>query len=355
MPTRIARYAFLNARVSMLATRLLPEGGLIPFLDAPLGEQKTLLAKVGITQVDPEAIERADAVDLIVAQQLLDDITQLVRPLSGPARELVMYWAHRFELANLKTLLRGRFHGEDPESIKQQLMDLGEYQTLKVDALLAAEDVAELLRQLESHGHYADIARQARQVYEERHDLFTLEASVDRQYFAGLSAVAARFRGAGAKQLHELVADVIDRINLIWLLRYRFAYGLPPAEAYYLLVPAGGRLTRSRLLTLVELDGWEQVQGQLPEPLKTWVQDARSTGEVHRLAKTHALDRARQILEGTSFNFARAFAYLLLREWDLRRIAAILKGKVLRLSPEAIEVAADLQSTGPASTEVAAA
>jgi len=32
------------------------------------------------------------------------------------------------------------------------------------------------------------------------------------------------------------MANLIDRINLVWLLRYRFNYKLPPAQVYYLLV-----------------------------------------------------------------------------------------------------------------------
>ena len=35
---------------------------------------------------------------------------------------------------------------------------------------------------------------------------------------------------------------MVDRVNLVWLLRYRFAYNLSPAQAYYLLIPASHRL-----------------------------------------------------------------------------------------------------------------
>lgn len=342
MAGNVTRFAFLNARVSMMAGRLLGEEALQALLVAPLGEHRELLRRAGLTRIEPDAAVDAAVLERGISALLLEDVSRLIRPSSGAERELLVYWAHRFELANLKTIIRGRFHKREAQTIKQELIHLGEHRSLNVDALLAAEDLAELLRHLEGHSHYASIARQARRVLEERHELFTLEASIDREYYAGLAERAGKVQGGGRGLLRELVDVLIDRVNLIWLLRFRFAYGLQPAEAYYLLVPAGGRLTRSRMLALAQLEGWEQIRAQLPEPMRSWVGEAEAIPEVHRRLKRQALRRAMEILTETSFNFARAFAYLLLREDDLRRATAILKGRALNLPPSQIAQAANL-------------
>lgn len=345
MPGKVTRFAFLNARVSMMAQRLLGDAALQELLTAPLNEHKVLLRRAGLTEAETAA--GAAALEREISALLLHDMARLIRSSSGAERRFLIYWAHRFELANLKTIIRGRFYNRRPQTVKQELIDLGEYRSLNVDALLATEDIAELLRRLEEHSHYAGIARQARRVLEERHELFTLEASVDREYYAGLAERAAKVQGGEHRLLQELVDLLIDRVNLVWLLRFRFAYGLQPPEAYYLLVPAGGRLTRGRMLALAQLGDWAQIRAQLPEPMRRWVGEAQSIPDVHRRLKRHALQRAAEILTETSFNFARAFAYLLLRENDLRRAAAILKGRALNLPLAQIAQAADLSGPQP--------
>lgn len=329
MATRIAKYAFLDARVSMMAGRLLPQPQMESLVDVPAGEQKALLERVGLHGIDPEGKLDADRLDRAVSALILDEFTQLIRPTSGAARDLLLYLAYRFELSNLKTIIRGRLNEQSAATIKQELVPLGEWETLNIDALLAAEDVAELLRQLEGNPRFANIARQAREVYEDRHDSFTLEASIDRQYYAGLSDRVERFKGPGAALVGELAGDLIDRINLIWLLRFRFAYELPPAEAYFLLVPSGRRLRPVRLLALAELESWEQMREQLPAPMRESLADAQSISEIDRVLRQAALQRARAVLDGTRFNLARPFAYLLLREECLRRVAAIVKGRAI--------------------------
>lgn len=54
--TRIAKFAFLDARVSMMAGRLLPQEQMESLVDLPVSEQKTLLQRVGIKGIDPEAV-----------------------------------------------------------------------------------------------------------------------------------------------------------------------------------------------------------------------------------------------------------------------------------------------------------
>lgn len=286
----------------------------------------------------------ADALDRAVSALILDEFTLLIRPTAGAARDLLLYLTYRFELSNLKTIIRGRLNDQSASVIKQELVPLGEWETLNIDALLAAEDVAELLRQLEGNPRFANIARQAREVYEDQHDSFTLEASIDRQYYAGLGERAIRYKGPEHALVTELVGDLVDRINLIWLLRFRFAYDLPPAEAYFLLVPYGRRLRPVRLLALAELESWEQMREQLPSPMREDLTDAHSITEIDRVLRKAALQRARTVLDSTRFNLARPFAYLLLREECLRRVAAIVKGRALLIDPHQIRFAAGLAS-----------
>jgi V/A-type H+-transporting ATPase subunit C len=132
------------------------------------------------------------------------------------------------------------------------------------------------------------------------------------------------------------MASIIDRTNLLWLLRYRFAYALPPAETYYLLIPTGYRLTGRDLLALSQLPTFEEVLQNLPEPFRRLLAPARNTTDVAVILEQEMARTAHSALRHAAFSLARVFAYLVLRETDLRRVRGILRGRHLQLSPDLI-------------------
>jgi V/A-type H+-transporting ATPase subunit C len=135
---------------------------------------------------------------------------------------------------------------------------------------------------------------------------------------------------------------LMDQVNLVWLLRYRFAYHFPPAEAYYLLVPYGRHLGSQRLRELARLEGLEELISQLPEPLAEVLAGASSTTDVERRLEAETVRETEIILYQSVFELARALAYLMLREQQLIRIYGILKGRHLRLDSELIRLTARL-------------
>lgn len=332
-------YAYLNARVSVLATQLLSEANLnvlltqatcqlgIPYLDELLSDEK----------IKSNVIEHAWFLHLIA------DVKILIRPLSGVARDLLMYWFYKCEIGNLKSIIRGKIAGLDAQTIADQLIELGELATLPVEQLLHTEDINELLRQLEG-SHYSSIARQARRVFEKEHYPYSLDAAIDKQYLFGLEQKIKSLDTHQYRPIIPLIRALLDRFNLIWLLRYRFSYHLSPAETFYLLISTPYRLNRHRLLALVELNTLQEVLDALPEPLSSSLNQAKNIFEVEQNLNAEVRRVAQQTLRQCNFTFAKVFAYLLLRELEMRRVLAIIKGKRLGLKPEVISAAADAYS-----------
>jgi V/A-type H+-transporting ATPase subunit C len=268
--------------------------------------------------------------------RVLDETWILLRPLSGAARTFLLYWTQRFEISNLKTLLRGKMTGERPAALLSRLTPMGPFGRLDTEALAHVEDVAELFLRLEG-GAYAPIARQARQAFEESHDPFQLDAALDRVYYEGLAQRARPLEQELGADFARLMGHYIDRINLVWLLRYRFNYHLPPAQVYYLLVNAHYGLSMSRLKVMASEGDMAGVLAALPARLRALLEGAADIGEVARRMEQRRLDAAEAVLRQSGAAFTRAFAYLILRERRLRDIRSVLRGRQLRLPREAIE------------------
>lgn len=331
--------AYLNTRVSLYAERLWQSDNFEALLRAPDAEMANVLGARGLPQLatgfgsqDPLSLEQR------IIAQTLDETRVLIRPLTGEARSFLIYWTARFEVSNVKTLLRGKMTGERPAVLLTRLTPMGSFGRLDSQDLAHAEDVGELLRRLEA-GPYAGIVRHARRAFEQSHDPFNLDAALDRGYYEGLAQRALPLETCAGPGFRVLMANMIDRINLVWLLRYRFNYNLPPAQVYFLLVGSHYSLNGARLRELAALGSLEAVLAALPQGWRARLAAATDIPAVFSIMDRVAAEHAQKVMRSNAPGISRAFAYMLLRERDLRAVRAVLRGRHLGLSAADIRFA----------------
>ena len=104
--------AYLNTRVSLFSGRLWRTENFQALLHVPEAEIPQVLIDGGLVQLagvvpgnDIHSLEQS------IIAQLLEETLILLRPLTGSARTFLLYWTERFEVTNLKTLLRGKMTG----------------------------------------------------------------------------------------------------------------------------------------------------------------------------------------------------------------------------------------------------
>jgi V/A-type H+/Na+-transporting ATPase subunit C len=346
--TIIADHAYLNTRVSVMATRLFEPSGIATLSRLPLA---ALAERFGLTSIldDQQSTRaRSRAVEQSLIQVLLAELLILVRPMNTSERNLVLDWGRKYALFNLKALIRGKLHNLDQKEIHDNLYELPEQMRLSEEVraeLFRAENVLELLRQLEA-GTHRTLARQAREVYEQQREPFALEATIDQRYYAGLLRQVMAFTDHHLDPLKRLIGAELDRINLMWLLRFRFSYQLSASETFYHLVPSMRLLTRDRLLHLVNVETFEGVVATLPQPLDRLLAGSKNIVDVQKRIGSYAAQEAHWVLNRTQSAVARALAYLMLRERDLLLLFALVQGQLLNLPSAAIEIAVELSEPG---------
>ncbi|MFO8152159.1 V-type ATPase subunit [Thioalkalivibrio sp.] len=338
----VASNAYLNTRVAAKATQLFGRDDLKRFVQMSLAEIADEFALGSLLEEPGNVRAKSRAVEQALIQLLLEELQVLIRPMDTEERGLVLAWGRRFALFNLKTLLRGKINDLDPQEIRENLYDLPPRLRLPDEDLFRTESAVELLRYLES-GPLSLLARQAREIYERRQEAFALEAAIDQRYYTELARRVGRLGGhADQREMRVLVGSLVDRANILWLLRFRFGYKLSPSETFYQLVPSPHLMYRQRLLDLVALDDQIKVIAALPGPLRDLLADAGNLMEAQRRLAFYCADIAADALRHGQTGVSRALAYLMLREENLRAVFGLVQGRLLRLPDTYVDLALGL-------------
>lgn len=334
------REPYLNTRVSAMTERLIAPDEVTTLCGLSLSE---LAQRFGLERLLEEPHDRrakSRSVKQALINTLLNELRILIRPMPAEEAGLVLAWGRKYALFNLKTLLRGKLYELDPAEIRANLYELPEHVRLPQQELFQAEGVLELLRTLEQ-GPYSLIAKQGREVFERKRDPFALEAALDQRYYAEMARRLPQVHSSNQDDLKQLLGAVLDRVGLLWLLRFRFSYGLSPSETFYQLVPSVRLLHRDRLLALVNLDSLEAILAALPEPLQTTLAGSQTLIEVQQRLGGYVTAEARRILANGHSGVARALAYLILREHGVLMLFSLIQGQLLGLPRELVEIAVE--------------
>jgi V/A-type H+-transporting ATPase subunit C len=330
--------AYLKTRVGVFSARLLDTEQIKRLKQMSLRELGELYDLTPVFEENIDNRQKIRLAEQAMLQRLMNELSILLRPLTGRSRGLMLYWPRKYELYNLKTLIRGKLNGLGMDEIRDNLFNMPENIRLPHKSLLQAENVLEMLRQLEQ-GPYALIARQARNVFEEHHENFSLDAAIDRLYYTGMLGHANITDSTDKRSLKNVIGIMVDRQNILWLMRYRLVYRFAPSEAYYLLVPYGGRIRREKLMELANLDGLETIIDHLPAPFRTILSNAQNITQVRQRLDHTACDELRKLIHHSPDALVCALSYMIIRDMDLMKLYAIIQGKLLQMDEAILDQA----------------
>jgi V/A-type H+-transporting ATPase subunit C len=277
----------------------------------------------------------------------LNEMSALLRPLKGPARAILIQWARRYELFNLKALIRGKVAGLSRTDISASLFHLPGFLSLDHEGLLHTDDITELLRRLDGTP-YQSIARQAHRRFVEKQDHYLLDAALDQFFYAEMYRLTDPLDTADRQEMQELLGRVIDRHNLVWMLRYRYNYALSPAEAHYLSIDHGYRLNSDLLARLVEQTHIEDFLRMLPGRLQQITGETADIVLIESRLVANLKHHAYRFFRRSPSLVTMALAYLILRYLELKALYALVQARILGLSDQIL-----LEALDPALRKVA--
>jgi vacuolar-type H+-ATPase subunit C/Vma6 len=159
-----------------------------------------------------------------------DSIAELfhsLRYLDETGGDLLAWMLVRFQVENLKVLLRGFLDHAPIEVLREHLLSLPTDLALDVDQLLAAETLERFVDRLPR-----EMPRKALRVVLDHYSgplrPFFLEAALDQGYLQELLARAGRLSDEDKEVVAPIIEQEVNMFLLMFAVRGRFGYGLTP-------------------------------------------------------------------------------------------------------------------------------
>jgi V/A-type H+/Na+-transporting ATPase subunit C len=196
------------------------------------------------TTIFPKS-EIKEALDFqrLLVHELIGELYSFHAYISGPGADLLDWMLVRFQMENLKVLMRACITKTTIEEIEGHLVSLPKELMLDTRKLVTAEFPEDFIRLLPK-GLLRENLTKALEIYRDYPQAFFFEAVLDRYYFQGLLARIERLPKEDREIIRPMLYQETDIFHLMLVARGKFHYSLTPEILKPLHVP-GARISRA--------------------------------------------------------------------------------------------------------------
>jgi V/A-type H+-transporting ATPase subunit C len=201
-----------------------------------------------------------DLIELGTSRNLARDYRDILSYCEGELRELVAAYLTRWDVQNLKTIIRGKYYGATREEIQEDLVPAGRMGEQALSALLAVDTIPEVLEEARKRQNIV-IPDEVMRSFEASKNLAPLEDYLDKWNYANLLEMVQP-TSKPKRLLLAFIRREIDVANLRTLLRLKLE-GMPADKIGIYLIPGGAEMKLPDLQRLAASESFNQMVDDL--------------------------------------------------------------------------------------------
>jgi V/A-type H+-transporting ATPase subunit C len=339
-----SNYPYLCARVKAKKSFLMKKDAFHRMLSMELAEIGRYL---GETQYRDEMAalgteySGATLIEIGVSQNLAKTFTDILSFSVGHARELISEYLHRWDIYNVKTIIRGKLTKASLEEVREILVPAGTLKPEQIDQMIQAATWDELMDRLRKQKVVyvdEDMLRNAVSTGK----LAALEDALDKDYYRSVLQ-SIEEKNISERQYQEFMKREIDIANLKAMFKLK-SEGVSSESLPQYFIPGGMEFKMERLAKMAASEGVKELLDELRQ--STYAEKMRADIEqFERDEDTSSLLRALdRVLLVTAEKFSHLYplsvlpvlGYLLAKKTEVDNIRIIARGKESGLDPELI-------------------
>lgn len=329
------KYAYITGRVRAMKTKLIPHEMYQRMLGMDIPEITRYLEETQYKEeIDLMAKDHsgAELVEYATFANLAKTYRKLLDVSIDEPQFLILEYLRRWDIWNIKTILRGKFYGASEEEIMKYLVPAGELDMEFLEGLAKKERVEEVISAFDGTDYYEALAHYDGQM------LSSVENALDKLYYFRMERAVGGTLSVGGGLLLKYVRKEIDVKNLVTLFRMNKA-GIEASVIQENLIP-GGKL-HEELSRMAGQSYNEFVRGLEGYPFWSAISDvAAEGGSVSRIEarlRAYLVRYAWAISNYHPLSILPVLGYIVSKDTEVSNIRKIVRGKEAGLSAELIE------------------
>ncbi|WP_048145094.1 V-type ATP synthase subunit C [Methanothrix harundinacea] len=329
------KYAYITGRVRAMKTKLIPHEMYQRMLGMDIPEITRYLEETQYKEeIDLMAKDHsgAELVEFATFANLAKTYRKLLDVSIDEPQFLILEYLRRWDIWNIKTILRGKFYGASEEEITKYLVPAGELDMEFLEGLVKKERVEEVISAFDGTDYYEALAHYDGQM------LSSVENALDKLYYFRMERAVGGTLSVGGGLLLKYVRKEIDVKNLVTLFRMNKA-GIEASVIQDNLIP-GGKL-HEELSRMAGQSYNEFVRGLEGYPFWSAISDvAAEGGSVSRIEarlRAYLVRYAWAISNYHPLSILPVLGYIVSKDTEVSNIRKIVRGKEAGLPAELIE------------------
>ncbi|MFB6223697.1 MAG: V-type ATP synthase subunit C [Haloarcula sp.] len=283
-----------------------------------------------------------DLVEYALNRNLAKHFDDLLQWSEGALYDYIARYLRKFDVWNAKTVIRGLYSDAERTEVEDDLIRAGEFTDRRIEGLLNASSIEEVVEQLDDTIFGASLA-EAYEIYEESGVLVPLENALDRAFYETLlSGLPDNPEVDSPTGLYvEFLETEVDFRNLRNALRLAHSGADVDPSEYFI---EGGQLfdaqevaqLSTNLDQLVSAVRESKYGDDLDQALSA-LEDAQSLIDFERALEAALLEYADRLSNRYPLSVCPVLSYVLAKEREVDNIRAIARGREAGLGPDEIE------------------
>jgi V/A-type H+/Na+-transporting ATPase subunit C len=341
----IGNYAYAAARVKTRKAFLYKRETYLKLMQMDLPEISRFIEESKYKQEIDELATKYSGIDLLeyaLNMNLAREMSEVLDFCQGDMKVLIGAYLRKWDVWNIKSILRGKNYGATEDEIKETLVPGGELRMSTLVELIRKGSIQDVVEGLSGTKFYKPLYN-GLDDFNKTHTLSKLENSLDQAYYANLLSINAP--GSNADRLFmNFVKREVDITNLRTLLRLK-REGLEHDKIMEFIVPGGSKLGVDDLRKFSQAPNFEDLLNMLKETpywpdLAEAVDKYRATKTLNpiEVALSKSLVKyAERISHSYPLSICPILGYTVRKTVEINNIRAIARGKETKLSDETIK------------------
>ena len=343
---KLGTYPYVNTRVRVMKSKLIDKNDYSKLLKMSHDEISKFIADVDYRkEMDELAVNYtgADLLELAINANAVKSFSKIIRLSSGDAKKIIAKYLKRFDVLNLKTILRGVYSGGLSEvELKENIIPGGQLLEKSLLDLLKNETIDDVIKDklvLSVFPYLKDYVAPADGI-----TLASIENYIDVNYYAGLFKMASLLPKS-ASVFKIFLENEIDMININTILILK-KENLDATEIKSMILCDGIKfgISKKVLDVAMSAENFESAldvfeKSEYSKEIALGKEDAinGNFGVIRRELDSRLMKKAFLLLHQNPLSIAPVLGYILAKEIEIKNLKMISRAKELDLPEEFME------------------